>query len=233
MVDPLQPFRYIITILQFQGLWPGKKHKTLYNIFSLIFNFFFSFCFISFELFNITQAKDLSEVTENLFISLTEISTIIKLIIFFFRRDQIKNMLTLIKINFITKNELEDKIMRQDIQFTTTIFILFIVTIGGVISAAAFVPFVSETPTLPFPIWLPFNWKEFKILFWIAFFYDILGVTLHGLINLSNDCIIMFLTGRAATQLDILGIRLKNLKNSKNNHEELKDLMKQYDCIVE
>lgn len=233
MIDPLQPFRYIIWILRVEGLWPGETNSQLYNTISFIFNLFFTIIFIPLEFFIVTQSRNLNEMVQNLYISLTEINTSVKFINFYLRRDKLKKMLKQIKDNFIIKTDEEDDIMRSKIYFIEKVFVIYCFIVGSVMASAAFVPLVTGLKTLPFPVWLPFDWTSSKFSYWIAYTYDITAVTFHAYINLSNDVFIMFCSAISAAQLEIIGLRFKNLKYSKKNNEELKDLISQYDCIVE
>lgn len=233
MIDSLQPFRYVIWILRIEGLWPGEKHQKIYNSLSFIFNLFFTIIFVPLEVFFVTQSTNLTEMVQNLYISLSEIITGVKFINFYLSNGKLKKILKQMKENFMIKTFEEDDIMRRNIKFTERVFVLYCFIVGSVMASAAFVPLVTGLKTLPFPVWLPFDWKSSKFNYWIAYFYDIIAVTFHAYMHVANDAFIMCCSANSAAQLEIIGLRFKNLKFGKQNNEELKELMRQYDCIVE
>lgn len=233
MIEPIKPFRLIINILRFEGLWPEGKLAYLYITISCIFHFFFTFFFIFSEWYNLSQSNDLKEVVQNMYISLTEINTLVKFINFVLRHKKIKKMLKQIEENFLIKTDEEDKIMRTSIKFSEKVYIIDFIIVGSVIALAAIVPLLSGLPTLPFPVWLPFDYTKSNSNYWIAYSFNITSIIFHAYANVANDTLIMFCSALSAAQLKIIGLRLKKLKNNQKIDDKLKDLIEQYDCIDE
>lgn len=234
MIEPIKPFRYITNILRFEGLWPeNENHTYLYIAISGSFHFFFTFFFIFSEWYNLSQSRDLKEMVQNMYISLTEINTMVKFINFVVRHKKIKKMLKIIEENFLIKTEEEDKIMRRCIKFAEKVYVLDFIVVGSVIAFAAIVPLLSGLPTLPFPVWLPFDYTKSNLYYWIAYSFNITSIIFHAYTNVANDTLIMFCSAISAAQLEIIGLRLTKLKDFKKIDEELKDLISQYDVIDE
>lgn len=79
----------------------------------------------------------------------------------------------------------------------------------------------SFEPMLPYPGWYPINWKNDMLNYWIAYMYQVIGVTFQtSTIILLQLLSIYFMTVIGA-QLDILKYRLKNLGNSMANETEI------------
>lgn len=231
MIEPIKPFRYTINILRVQGLWPEGNHSFLYITISCIFHFFFTIFFILSEWYNLILSNDLKEMVQNMTISLTEVNTLVKYINFVLRHKKIKKMLNHIEENFLIKTDEEDKIMRKVIKFSEKVYIINFIIVGSVIAFAGIVPLASGLPTLPFPVWLPFDYTKSNLNYWIAYSFSLTSVIFHAYANVANDTWIMFCSAIASAQLEILGLRLKKLNNNKKNDNQLKDLISQYDCI--
>lgn len=233
MIEPIKPFRYITNILRFEGLWPEENNKIVYITISFTFHFFFTFFFIFSEFYNLSQSNDLKEMIQNMYISLTEINTLVKFINFVLNHKKIRKMLKQIEENFMIKTDEEDQIMISHIKFSEKVFVLDAIVVGSVIAFAAIVPLITGLPTLPFPVWLPFDYTSSISNYWIAYSFNITSIIFHAYANVANDTFIMFCSAVSAAQLEIVGLRLTKLQNCKAVDAELKDLISQYDCIDE
>lgn len=233
MTEPIKSFRLIINVLRFEGLWPEGKFPYLYIAISCIFHFIFTFFFIFSEWYNLSQSNDLKEMVQNMYISLTEVNTLVKYINFVLNHKKIKKMFKQIEENFLIKTDEEDEIMQKSIKFSEKVYIIYFIIVGSVIAFAGTVPLLSGQPTLPFPVWLPFDYTKSSSNYWLAYSFNITAVIFHAYANFANDSLIMFLSALSATQLNIIGLRLKKLKNNQKIDDKLKDLIKEYDCIDE
>lgn len=99
----------------------------------------------------------------------------------------------------------------------------FYYTIPTICGASAyFKPFLYEDVELPFRAWYPFDWRNVKEYYWIAWGYQVCGMVLVIINNVTIDLTPTYLLNMVAIQTEVLGLRLSKLGNK--NHIEVINL---------
>lgn len=211
--DPLAPSYFLIKILSLCGLWPNVSNKScfsLYTLYTCVFQIFFTFMYTGFKCINFIYLDNLNEITRAMFICLTELALIVKIINFYYHIKEMKNCLNNVK-EFVLINEMEINSFQEKLSLFMRIVIWYmaVANIAGIFSYLS--PFFSDTPILPYPAWYPLNWQNDLLSYWIVYVYQVIGMFIqtHCLITIEMYAIFLMLT--AGTYLEMLGKRLQNI----------------------
>lgn len=210
-LDPIQPINGMLRFFLICGLWPAQsKYKWIYFVYAIIFHFIFTFAYIYFKFINLFVETDIRLLTVGFFIFLAEISLVARIVNIIVNFDDILKCLNLVKkIQIFDDNEF--KIMNDNLSFFTKVMTLY-VNCGT--SACLFswgAALFSSEPMLPYPAWYPIPWKTNSQSYWLAFSYQVIGVSFqaYGIILLQLFSI--YLMAVIGGQLDVLKYRLENL----------------------
>jgi hypothetical protein len=112
---------------------------------------------------------------------------------------------------------------RKEVKFMKRLFAVVVGTLVFSVLSDGLLPFFEDR--LPYPMWIPYNYRYNEFVFWATSFAQIVVSLVNTLIFLSIYLFPLFLMGIAANLLKELSMRLKELsesqKESEENHKEL------------
>lgn len=142
----------VLTFLKICGLWPNHKRCYVpYIIYAIIFQIIFTFIYTSFKLVNFYFLTDVSLITKELFICLSEVALFVKVFNFTFYNKELQQMLADIK-EFKLLNKLEmDLYNERQVLFSRILnFQLFMAASAVFFSCLS--PFFSSEIALPYKL---------------------------------------------------------------------------------
>lgn len=201
-------------LLKIGGIW--KPHGNgifshLYKVYSWWFIFTFSIMFTAFMCANLYFLRDISQLTDMLSMSMTELALVLKIINFYVNNARMQLMLKRMQ-QFRMETRNDEAIMHTRLVFlqrTTMIFYIFMyISMHSSTMNAA----VSGNEKLIYSAYYPgIDWKHNNVSYWFLFGYQYIGMLLTAQINLAIDtyfCIMMYLV---SGQIVILGNHLSNM----------------------
>lgn len=225
-------FDIILKIVHYLHIMPIRmktKNIILFNIIGISYHFIFTFSFISMMCYYGFTDEDFEEKVISLNMTLTEISLFYKVLNMCFKRNDFYQILDEIKL-FKTQNDNENNIIRTYSKKLKKAFYYYAIVTYLCIFLTVCVPLFKEDPYLPYKSWYPYNLKNKPKYFWILFIYQCIGLISHASLNVFNDSFIMFMLATIGIQLDIIGLRLKEL--NKSHESSLLNVMQNYDITI-
>lgn len=246
--DLLGPSRFLTSLLKLFGLWPNTAtaftlQRLLYTIYTCVFQLVFTFMYTGFKCINFIYLTDLDEITRAMFICLTELALIVKIINFYARIRRMQNCLkTVGHFKLISSDEMKSMQEKLSLFMHIVIWYMAVANIAGIFSYMS--PFFSTERILPYPGWYPLDWQHNATAYWLVYVYQVIGMFIQTHCLITIEMFPIFLMLMAGTYLDILGKRLRKIGYSQNGllsreensvqaTAELIDCIKWHICLLE
>lgn len=207
---------FLCTILLFNGLWhPFKRSKILqwfYKTYSTILLFIFSIVYTILLVCNLLFITDLDDITARLYISLTEVALVVKVINFVVQNHDWQELLNGFKI-FPLKSVHEETYVQGRIRFFQRIMYLYFFFPNCAAQTLALSAYLLPGNNLVFYGWYPgFDWEHNRRDYLIVYLYQHIGIFITCNINVGIDTYYCFTMHMVSAQFGILGKRLQSLK---------------------
>lgn len=214
---------FLCTILYCGGLWKPFKmpiwFQNVYSTYSVVLITAFSVIYTAAMVINIFLLTDFSELSERLFISLTEAACAIKIYNFFVNNREWQEILSELE-DFRIKSPREEKILRKRTYIFQILAKIYYCNTQFTINALAVLYMFSGATDLMFSGWYPgFDWQNNRRHFWAVFVYQYVGVVISAGINAAIDSYYYFVMHILSAQANIVGRRLSSIRfdNSKGS----------------
>lgn len=196
------------------GLWKpfngSKLQMASYCSYSVVFLFIFSVLYTFFMVCNIFFLTDFSDLTNRLFMSLTEAALVIKVINFFIYNDEWQHIYNDIR-DFGIKTSEERQIVESSgrqlrlidyIYFFLADFNVFITAMLSILNG-----------TLLYSSWYPgLDWQNNQRDYWFLYGYQIVGILVTCNLNLVVDTYYCLMMSMTSAHFQIFGQRLSALQ---------------------
>lgn len=196
----------------------------------MLFHFVFTFAYIYFKIINLFVETDLRLLTVGFFIFLAEISLVARIVNLLVHFEDVTKCLSIVK-NIRVNDDKEREIMNENLSFFSKVMVLYVNcgTSACIFSWGA--ALFSSEPMLPYPAWYPVDWKINNQSYWLAFSYQVVGVTFqaYGIILLQLFSI--YLMAVIGAQFDVLKYRLENLGRTAKKEMTEATAVKFVECI--
>ncbi|KAF2904111.1 hypothetical protein ILUMI_02064 [Ignelater luminosus] len=234
-------FRVQYKMLVLTGLWPKENPNIVYRLRTLIswISAFGLFGVLLIQLIN--DIKDFTKLSETLYIMVSYVGFIIKLLTFTYQRKEFLKMIHYLKDPiFVTYPEDLDHYMTKYIKQSVLLASTFqLVIVGGLIFFALF-PILDNKP-LPMP--LPYDLGKYTTLMYCL---QVIGESISAINHICLDVMCTSLMGLAATYLNILSERIMHLKEkdavvedvvifneiSESTNEQMRNCVKHHLAII-
>lgn len=151
---------------------------------------------------------------------------IFKIFNFGFKFKKIKHLEEELKCSiFQSQNETEDEIIKIAIAESTTATVIFMSLCTLTITSWAVIPFFNEEFTLPFATWYPFSTSH-PVVLGIIFIYQIIGVILSAIYNISMDTAATGLIISLNAQVQRVSLKLSKIGYDEPTFEEKRHSIK-------
>lgn len=219
-IKPSRVLSFLCGILAVFGLWKpfsyGKIFQTIYEIIGGLFLFMFAVLYAFLMFANLFLMKDFTDVTNRLFMSLTEIALAVKVISVYFNNKSVQRMRNLL-LTFPVESADEDRVLKTSHStFQTMVFMYFFVS-NAAIQVGNIVAGLSGENKLAYPGWYPFfDWEHNKRDYWTIFVYQYLGMFITCNLNLAIDSYHCFIMHMISIEVGVFGDRLSAIQNNEN-----------------
>ncbi|EDV94688.1 odorant receptor 94b [Drosophila grimshawi] len=237
----------LLQIQRWLGIWRWSdgNWRQLKSIYPFVLHLPLTFTYIALMWLEVIVSDDLEQAANVLYMSLTELALVVKLINIWYRGEQALNFMN--ALDSYAKCNLPKS---EDIQFwqreQRNFKRIFYTYIGGCTAVAVTgysgVLF-QDTYELPFGFYVPFEWRRRERYFY-AYGYNILAMTLCYLSNCLLDTMGCYFMYQIAVLYKLLGRRLVALRDMPENvavpelrcifqlHRHIRSLTKQCEVLV-
>lgn len=223
-LNPIKPINGMLKFFRICGLWPSKsKYKWIYCIYATIFHSIFTFAYIYFKFVNLFVETDLRLLTVGFFIFLAEVSLFVRIVNLLINFDDVTMCLNMVKeIQIVDHNEYE--IVQQNLSLFSKVMTFYISCGASACACSWGAALFSSEPMLPYPAWYPIDWKVNNRSYWIAFSYQVVGVSFQAFGIILLQLFSIYLMAVIGAHFDVLKYRLENLGSGNvidgTNHHE-------------
>lgn len=192
------------------GIGFDPSSSLIYICYSYIFHAIFTFIFVLCLCLSIFFITSVNETTHCLYMSLTCLAFAFKVANYYYYHREIYTCLTAVRL--FELNTEEERLIynrRNGVLSWIACFYYIIPTVCG--ASAYFKPFLNDDVELPFRAWYPFDWLNVEKYYWIAYGYQVFGMFLVILNNVTIDLTPAYLLNMMAIQTEILGLRFSKL----------------------
>lgn len=219
--------RFLCTILRTLGLWkPIEKSELqqfIYSAYSVVFLLFFSIVYALMLVLDIFFLTDFSDLTNRLFMSLTEAALAIKVINFFFNNREWQQILTNIN-KFPINSSNDEKIIKQRVWIFQIVDYVYFFFPNCAAHALGISPLFMEKTKLIFSGWYPgFDWQNDRRDYWIIYAYQYIGIIITCNLNIAIDSYYCFVIHMLSVQVKMFGNHLSDTRTV-----EEKDTLQQF-----
>ncbi|XP_068907642.1 odorant receptor Or1-like [Tenebrio molitor] len=201
---------------RFLGLWP--KGSTLYkaNLYTL---YSAVIIILLLSVHNLSQVlnifvvyPDLQNLTETIFITVTNVLTLIKAYYFVKNMSTLKQLMVILEsVEFQPRNSQQESLIQPDLTFWKRVSSALVVTVGSCLTAWCSTPLLNDKKQLPFASWYPFG-TESSPKYELTYLHQVVSIWCFATTNLSLDTLISALMMFVGGQCDILCDNLRSLK---------------------
>jgi hypothetical protein len=205
-----------IIIFRVLGLWPkgsASYQADLYTLYSaLIVTFLFGAHALS-QILNIFVVyTDLENLAETIFITVTDVLTLVKAYYFVNNLKTLKQLMVILESEeFQPKDLKQENLVQPDVMFWKRVSDALVVTVAFCLSVWCSFPFLDEKKQLPFACWYPFG-TETSPKYEITYLHQVVSICCLATANLGLDTLISALMMFVGGQCDILCDNLRSLK---------------------
>jgi hypothetical protein len=205
-----------LVTFRFLGLWP--KGSTLYkaNLYTL---YSAVIIILLLSVHNLSQVlnifvvyPDLQNLTETIFITVTNVLTLIKAYYFVKNMSTLKQLMVILEsVEFQPRNSQQESLIQPDLTFWKRVSRALVVTVGSCLTAWCSTPLLNDKKQLPFASWYPFG-TESSPKYELTYLHQVVSIWCFATTNLSLDTLISALMMFVGGQCDILCDNLRSLK---------------------
>lgn len=194
------------------GVWDPTSQRWFYKVYAFIINLILIFGFTFFMSMYVFYVKEFEDLASFLYLYLTILAFLVKLINFVVRQKTIQSLLQDIQneLDYCDPEEIE-MIASQQIKIIKVINTMYYSVAMCCLSIAYITPLFSVDRSFPLPSYYPFDWKSNDVIYGLLILFQVLGSSSICVVNASLDtlmstqmCILGFL-------FEILGAKLENL----------------------
>lgn len=207
---------FLSSYLFLLGLWkPYKKPawiQIVYSTYSTIFLTIFSIIYTASLVCDIFYITDFNYLANRLFMSLTELALVFKVVNFYFNTRDLQEILHGIKEYRIKSIEEENTINFREKIFRYTMGVYYTFPNLTCITLSI-VPLYNGAKGLVFSACTPgFDWKCNRQDYWAVYIYQAVGIMLTGNLNVTIDTYHYYLLHMFSAHINIYGHRLSSIK---------------------
>lgn len=209
-------FGFLCTFLRSAGLWkPYNKSQFIQRIYTVYGGFFLLFT-IAYTIplaASIFLVDSVNDIPSRLFMSSTKLAMINKLIPIVLYNESIQQIRTLID-GFAIKTFSEHRLAGIRFNVFAKIMYIFFAMPHISISVWNIATVLSDQQRLTFDGWYPgFDWENNSRDYWIIYFYQYIGISVTGCVNITIDLFYCFAMYAISVEFEILGNRLSLIRS--------------------
>ncbi|XP_039952531.1 odorant receptor 94a-like [Bactrocera tryoni] len=205
--------RRVIQILKLLGLWHyGGAMRTPYLLYSALLHSVFTIPYTIMMCMDVVQASDLEKFTNTMYMTLTELGLVVKLVNVWFYSRLLVDFFTAFthdKLYQLQDAEEQQNWQRTQKNYSRVAFLYFTMSLSTLTTAFVGVLY-SEEYELPFPYAPPFDWRTPRG-YWYAYFYELLAMPITCLSNCAFDMIQCYMLLQLSLCFKVISGRLERM----------------------
>lgn len=214
--DTIANVRFIIRILKFLGLWRLEDNcQPYYTLYARLLHFTLSFPYTLMMWIDVIQAQDLEKFSNTMYMSLTELVLMAKIVNIWQRSEDAWNFFAIVTHGdlFALKTEEERKHWSHVMQRYRFVAILYFLMSVTTISLAFVGVLFQAGYELPFPYAPPFEWRN-EQNYWYAYVFELIAMPVTCLSNCALDMLTCYMLLHVSLCYKLIGMRLAQLGNT-------------------
>lgn len=210
--------RNILFFLRAFGLWPGENPSIYYICYGYLIVLVFSLIFTASMVIQLFRLEDIMKnSTEALYMTLTEVALVVKILSFMMRAKKILQMFRADQ-RFVLESAEEMDLLKVYVNNYFKFSIFYFLAAFYASSSADISAALSDTNDLPFSAWYPyFDWINNDRHFWMLWAYQAIGMFITAMVNVALEQFAALLMIMNSFQMEVLGMRLSKLGYSTDN----------------
>ncbi|XP_016990104.2 odorant receptor 94b [Drosophila rhopaloa] len=217
----LSAIQFLLVVQRWTGLLKWKNDEgdgilsRLKRIYPFVLHLPLTFTYIALMWYEAMTSADFEEAGQVLYMSITELTLVTKLLNIWYRRNEAANLINKLQHNpaYNLRNHNEIQFWERNQKDFKRIFYLYIggslfVALMGYISV-----FFQEEYELPFGYYVPFEWRTRERYFY-AWGYNVVAMTLCCLSNVLLDTLGCYFMFQISMLFRLIGMRLSALRNA-------------------
>ncbi|XP_050320640.1 odorant receptor 94a-like [Bactrocera neohumeralis] len=205
--------RRVIQILKLLGLWHyGGAMRTPYLLYSALLHSVFTIPYTIMMCMDVVQASDLEKFTNTMYMTLTELGLVAKLVNVWCYSRLLVDFFTAFthdKLYQLQDAEEQQNWQRTQKNYSRVAFLYFTMSLSTLTTAFVGVLY-SEEYELPFPYAPPFDWRTPRG-YWYAYFYELLAMPITCLSNCAFDMIQCYMLLQLSLCFKVISGRLERM----------------------
>lgn len=210
---PVQSF--LCRLLYTFGLWkPFDKSKWIQNVYacySVVLLTTFSIIYATLMVMNIFFLTDVADLSNRLFMSLTEAALAIKVINFFFNNRKWQRILSDLN-DFHVESENSQQILSKKVRIVKLGMFTFFYNVQVCAHASGIIQLFSGAKDLLYSGWYPLDWEHNRTDYWIVYFYQYIGIIITANLNVAIDAYYWFVIHVLCAEISIIGHRISSIR---------------------
>ncbi|XP_005187291.1 odorant receptor 2a-like [Musca domestica] len=210
-----QAFRNHWILWKFCGLHPPKRNSRWFNpylIYAIVLNVTTTLMFPITLIVDLILSQNLTELCENLYVTITDVICSLKFINIFTVRHkllEVRWILERLDVRATTPEQRQE--LRHGIQTSHKWFMAFFRFYTCAVITSQLVVYLSKERVLMYPSWFPWDWKASKRNFLFAHCYQVYTVSVQTVQNLGSDTYPQAYIVVLIAHIRALGLRIKAL----------------------
>lgn len=206
---------FLCGLLFILGLWkPFEKPiwlQYIYSTYSVVLLTTFSIIYSATMVINIFLLTDFSDLSNRLFMSLTQAALAIKVINFFFNNRDWQRILSELN-DFRTKCANDEQIMWARVRIFLIAMYTFFFNLQLCLHASGLIPLFGGAQDLIYSGWYPgFDWANNRRDYWTIYTYQYIGIFITANLNVAIDMYYCFVIHILSAQFNIIGHRINSI----------------------
>ncbi|KAJ3663396.1 hypothetical protein Zmor_007666 [Zophobas morio] len=220
-----------LLVLRLLGLWPrGDKVYTfdLYTVYAVfVITFFLSAHTLSQALNIFVVYSDLENLSETIFITVTNALNLVKIYYFIKNTKTLKELIEILTSDMFQATPLQIKIVQPDLIFLKNVTLVLAGTVSSCLTFWCSFPLLDSSSRgnrLPFLSWYPFDTTT-SPGYELTYLHQVVSIWALAASNLNLDTLISGLMVLIGAQCDILCDNLRNIKAERFRQEFVKCIL--------
>ncbi|KAM8707066.1 hypothetical protein ACLKA7_011209 [Drosophila subpalustris] len=226
--DRTQSVHLTIRVMSIVGLWPWSPAAKdelpflgfIKENYRYLLHLPFTFAFIGLMWLEAFVSSNLEQAGQVLYMSITEVALIVKIVNIWHHSSTAWQLMHQLKNAPEYELRSQEEIQSwqgQQRSFKWYFYLYCLASLGVVYSGCIGVLFLEEY-VLPFAYFVPFQWQN-EQGYWYAYGYSVAGMTLTCISNVTLDTIGCYFMFHISLLYQLLGMRLRSLRNVDNELE--------------
>lgn len=203
-------FRPTILSLRWCGLWLAKNHSIAYKVYGFLLIIAFSVLLTLPMLIQMIAFTDVSNLTDSMYMALTELALFIKIVNFYVYNDSMQQQMRTAQ-NFLLETYAEIKLFKAKMRFIYRITIVLFVSVNVAQFSTEIKTLATPGTLFLFPASYPASWLQGGAKYWLAYGHQTIGAIITSNLSAALEAFTCAMLIMVSTQMEILGMRLQSL----------------------